>query len=379
MPESFDAYDYAGYLGHRWKTIALTCAVACAVAAGVSLLLTTKYTATCRIVIEPPAASDQRAAQAVSPIYLESLRTYEHFAASDNLFQNALDRFRLRAPGQRRSIEDWKRSILKVEIPRNTKILSINVTLPDPKKAQLLALYLAEETVKLNRTMNRASDQELMDEARQQYEEARARLGRAESASGRAIEGEPTAALAAENESAEELLAEVERDLLAAGMQLAEDSDREKYLAASAESKSQLDAVRAEMRFARARAESLRAKRAELQADIARRQALLAQRTVRRDALLAERKDAQTNFEAMEARVREIQAATGFRGERLSIVDPGIVPERPSSPNVPFNVVAAFLAGLAGSALYLTVAFGYERHRMAPPASVREMSRDRDD
>jgi uncharacterized protein involved in exopolysaccharide biosynthesis len=95
--------------------------------------------------------------------------------------------------------------------------------------------------------------------------------------------------------------------------------------------------------------------------------------------LLAERKDAQANLEAMESRLREIRGATGFRGERLSIVDPGIVPERPSSPNVPFNVLAALLAGLAGSVLYLTVAFGYERHRMAAPASVREMSRGRGD
>ena len=33
---------------------------------------------------------------AVSPIYLESLKTYEHYAESDSLFQNALDRFGLR-------------------------------------------------------------------------------------------------------------------------------------------------------------------------------------------------------------------------------------------------------------------------------------------
>ena len=33
----------------------------------------------------------------------------------------------------------------------------------------------------------------------------------------------------------------------------------------------------------------------------------------------------------------------GFRGERLKIIDPGIVPERPSSPNLPLNVPKDFL------------------------------------
>ena len=51
--------------------------------------MTPQYTATARIVIDPPAGTDLRAAMAVSPIYLESLRTYEQFASSDSLFQKA--------------------------------------------------------------------------------------------------------------------------------------------------------------------------------------------------------------------------------------------------------------------------------------------------
>ena len=43
-------------------------------------------------------------AMAVSPIYLESLKTYEHFADSDSLFQKAVEQVRLRALlGARRS------------------------------------------------------------------------------------------------------------------------------------------------------------------------------------------------------------------------------------------------------------------------------------
>ena len=46
------------------------------------------------------------------------------------------------------------------------------------------------------------------------------------------------------------------------------------------------------------------------------------------------------------ARLREARGDAGYRGERLRIIDPGIVPERPSSPNLPLNLVAALLLGL---------------------------------
>ncbi len=51
------------------------CAVAVTLTLAVSLVLTKQYTAVSRIVIEPPAGSDPRASTAVSPIYLESLRS----------------------------------------------------------------------------------------------------------------------------------------------------------------------------------------------------------------------------------------------------------------------------------------------------------------
>ena len=39
----------------------------------ISLLMPREYTATARVVIEPPAGTDSRAAITVSPVYLESL------------------------------------------------------------------------------------------------------------------------------------------------------------------------------------------------------------------------------------------------------------------------------------------------------------------
>ena len=58
MSESFDAYRYIGYLRSRWRLIAGSAALAVALAGVASLLMTPQYTATARIVIDPPAGAE---------------------------------------------------------------------------------------------------------------------------------------------------------------------------------------------------------------------------------------------------------------------------------------------------------------------------------
>ena len=91
MAETFDVFRYMSYLRLRWRWIAASCAIAVTLSLAVTLLLPRQYTATVRIVVEPPAGADLRSAMAVSPIYLESLKTYEHFAASDSLYSFAIN------------------------------------------------------------------------------------------------------------------------------------------------------------------------------------------------------------------------------------------------------------------------------------------------
>jgi uncharacterized protein involved in exopolysaccharide biosynthesis len=50
-----------------------------------------------------------------------------------------------------------------------------------------------------------------------------------------------------------------------------------------------------------------------------------------------------------------------YRGERLEVLDPGIVPERPSSPNVPLILISALGLAVIASVAYLASAFGYSR------------------
>src|ERR1700730_2844323 len=114
MADSLDAFRYISYLRSRWRFVAASCTIAVVVAAAASFLMPREYTATARIVIEPPAGADLRSAMAVSPIYLESLRTYENFANSDSLFQRAIEKYGLRSLVGPRPIESLKKHVLKV-------------------------------------------------------------------------------------------------------------------------------------------------------------------------------------------------------------------------------------------------------------------------
>jgi uncharacterized protein involved in exopolysaccharide biosynthesis len=72
---------------------------------------------------------------------------------------------------------------------------------------------------------------------------------------------------------------------------------------------------------------------------------------------------AQTGAEAQTRRAGDIQAAAGGRGDVLTIIDPGIVPQRPSSPNVVLNAIVALFVALVLSLLYLVLSFGRSRAR----------------
>src|SRR5689334_14074346 len=175
MAETFDAFRYIGYMRSRWPWIAASCGIAVAIALVASLLMPREYTATARIVIDPPAGTDSRSAITVSPVYLESLRTYESFASNDSTFQKALDHFGLRSALGGRPIESLKRRVLKVAIVRNTRILEISATLPDPRKAHALALFLAEATVDTNRTLTTEGDQDFIRSFEEQERATRAK------------------------------------------------------------------------------------------------------------------------------------------------------------------------------------------------------------
>jgi uncharacterized protein involved in exopolysaccharide biosynthesis len=352
MSEEFDAYRYIGYLRTRWTWIAASAAIAAGMAAAVSLAMTPQYTATARLVIEPPAGADLRAAMAVSPIYLESLKTYERFADSDSLFQKAAHRFGLAGW----PVESLKRRVLQVQLVRNTRILEISATLPDAKKAQALALFLGESTVEINRASVSESDQDLLRGIEQQARELRTRLQEADASWAKAVSREPLAGLQAGMAHAAELRGKIEEQAQSAQLEVADVGERAKTTPDAGQWREQETA-------ARARLVEMRKQIQDLERQSAERESLLAIRQAHRDQLEAERKAAQASLAAVEARLREARGETGFRGERLKIIDPGIVPERPSSPNLPLNVAAALVVGMVLPVLYLTLEMSFQMRR----------------
>jgi capsular polysaccharide biosynthesis protein len=221
---------------------------------------------------------------AVSPVYLESLKSYAILASGDRLFADAIEHLHVQ---RSRSIEQLKKSVLKVTIPRSTKVLEIAATLPDPRQAQALANYIAGRTVVIARDLALEADRDALADAQKQREEARAQLEKSETASVNRAAGSAQATRSTKSES----------------LPLA------------------LEAAAAEMRL------------------------------------------------------QEIRSTAGYRAERLKIFDPGMVPERPSWPNIPLILIVAVLVSLVASLLYLTFEFNYRLEKSAAPRAVAPLAR----
>lgn len=142
MPESPELLRYVTHLRRRWPVIVLACAVALALAGVVTSLQTKQFTARALVLIRPPA-SDSFPATALSPTYMESLRTYEHLALGDSLFQEAVSKLQI-------TLSPGSNSVLHVNVLRQTRVLEITATLPDPQQAQALAQYIAAAVVRMS-------------------------------------------------------------------------------------------------------------------------------------------------------------------------------------------------------------------------------------
>jgi uncharacterized protein involved in exopolysaccharide biosynthesis len=362
MQDSFDVFEYAAYLRGRWRFIAACSLTAVVLATAISLLLPKRYTATASILIDAPAGNDPRASTAVSPVYLESLKTYETFAESDSLFVRAMDQFKLRDDVGSVSVDSLKRRVLKVTKPRDTKLLEISVTLTDPRKAQAVAQFLAEQTAILSRSLSGQSDDEFTVTARRNVDAARARLEETEKAWANEAGQSPTESLQWELDGLMELKTRLHRELVDANLDSAEYTAQDKAASSSGSDSDAADAkrVRRDLVGTSARVGVLRSESETVQRSIAAKEAALAQRRARVDRLDADRHAARTTFDSATARLNDAQAATGIRGERLRIIDPGIVPQRPTSPNIPLNILGALFVALLASLLYLTAAFSFD-------------------
>jgi uncharacterized protein involved in exopolysaccharide biosynthesis len=358
-PGSFDGFQYVDYLVKRRRVPAVACGAALILAMGISLLLPKRYTSTVRVVIEPPAGADVRSLVAVSPGYLESLKSFLEIASSDQLFFDAAHRF-----GLNDSLETLKRSVIKIEIPRDTNILEISASDHDPVKAHDLVNYFAGKLVALNDQVNSEGDAKLAASAEAQLAAARTRLDEATSAWGAVVSNAGVESLRGEIAELQRLRGELKALAANTNLEIAQEGERLKT-----EDAGDLERARQELRTNQTGARELDNQIRAMDGQIAAKQALLDKGATAQEKAQAERQEAQTYYEAMDKRLGEVRAAAGSRGERLRIVDSGVVPDRPSSPNLTLNIVAALLAAAILSLLYLTLEFNYRVRK----AAVRAM------
>ncbi len=359
--DALDLFPFARFAVSRWRVLAVSCGLCIVLTAAVGLLLPKKYTATVTLVIEPPAGNDPRGSTAVSPIYLESLKTYEHFANSDSLFEQALQELNLRSDYTGVPIENLKNKMLDVAKPRETKILRVSATLGDPQKAQKLAQYIAEKTVAMNRSLDEASIRDSISEGHLVIENALTRQKSAIKARDEYLQQEPIAGMEAELAGAVETRTRVDRDLTEIGEQLA---DTEARIHAGGGADGTLyDPQRLHDSVAayKAQLDVLHRQREGLAQLIEKLSNVVEHRKHQRDILDHELQTAQAQYEAANTRNNDILASIAFRGERIEILDRGVVPERPSSPKLALNLALAFVGSLAAALAYLLLLFSYSR------------------
>ena len=355
---SFDALEFAAYARQRWRFVLTVCGVAAGITLAVSLLLPKKYTATASLLIEAPGGNDARITTAVSPVYLESLKSYEHFAASDTLFHKALDRYRLRV-SDGSSLEAMKRRVLRVSKLRDTRILQIAVTLPDPKTAQALAQFLAEETLNLNESLIGASGRELETAALTDHQAAKRELEQLQKDLADLTVRTEIEKLQADLRTLTDLRWTVREEFLETEVDLAGDEQR----------KDDTPALKELAQITRARAAALHKQSERLEREVERKTAELARAQTQRQILEARIRASQTAFDSASARLRDVRGSSQSRGERIRIVDPGVVPERPTFPNAPLNVLVALTSAVVAALLYLGVAFQTQRSAIRATAT----------
>ena len=330
------AIDLARYIRSRRRFLAMACASAVLLAGVASLLLPKRYTATASLVVEPPAGMDPRSATALSPVYLESLKTSESLVSSDTLFLKALDHLRINERFPSRSVESLKRSVLRVSKQVNTRVIEISATLDDPREAQQLAAYIAEQAALLNKTIDERSAAGTATEAEMAYRRAEERLSIQRKASER-VHPPPRALM-----SSFRIWLNSNTASTATGVR----RGRNWRLGGA------IDRPRSSARIAELNRQS-----SELQKQNPVDWGKLDRFRQQRDSLDAELKAARGSFEAARVKLDDLKASAGFRGERLEVLDEGIVPQHPSSPNTQLNVVIALVISLISSLVYLAIAF----------------------
>jgi len=338
--ETFEVRSYLGHLGRRWRTLFAVPIVAMAVALLISLALPRKYDAKVTLLVQS-GTSDPRLPQALNQVYLEYLRSYEQLIQGSALLARVIQEFHLEM-----SVDQFRSQALDVEMLRLSKLLTIRVRWEDPQKAHQMALFLAKEAV-------RSTEGLRDDEAERAARVAQAEVGHAQSR----MEEASAKLLEFRLKAREEELSR------AAQVEMDSKSEYEKQLAQSqilipelearaAAPTNQAKDIAVSLAAEQAKQAALRKALQDVDASLSRHQASLLKAQAGSANLERAYSAAQDSLKVATSRVNEARASAASRTEQLQIADPGIVPQRPSSPHYLFNALLALALGFFVAVIY---------------------------
>jgi capsule polysaccharide export protein KpsE/RkpR len=226
-----------------------------------------------------------------------------------------------------------------------------------------MAQYIAEKSVALNSRLNNESSEDVLRAARRTLDIAAARREKAEQTKGELIRMEAIDALQNEVAEANQLRLTVENDLGKTRTELADMEAQMKTFHTG-------DGLDAQAQWTLRQIEALRARVVSLETQaLAHAKAsidtanVLEARKQHRESVETELRSATAEYEMAKTKLSDAENSATYRGERLEIMDPGIVPQRPSFPNTPLSVMLAFFISIVASVGYLAIRFGYSRTR----------------
>lgn len=355
MPVPFELQSYIQAMLSRWRRIGAAVAIAAAVALIISLALPKKYDATVTVVIQPAAGVGAYPAT-MSAVYLEYLRSYEHFVQSDGLLGRLIQELKLNQPPYRYTVESLRNSVLKITLVRHTKILKVRARFPDAQKAHDIASKLASLATRANAEVNAAETARAAKQIEAELVEARRRAAQAQATleafrreTSSEVLGRSTVELLERRIALEGQLSEVRLTLA------------EKH--AQVESVSGASLSGSETAGLRAKEKALREALKETAVAYDRAQARLASVELRRQELEQNLELAQRTVATFTTRANDTRAVVTARSEELLISDPGVVPTRPSAPRITLNVLAAAVLGFLMSILYETWRWNSQQER----------------
>jgi uncharacterized protein involved in exopolysaccharide biosynthesis len=363
-------------LRKRFRLIVL-CALSAALAAGALSFWQPKlYRATTHLLLAESKLADVDS-KTTNFVYYELLRSYETLINNDYLVDKTIQRFGLQKAPYELSVDRFRRrSVLRVELSKNTRLLEVTVEFPNAILAAEICNYFASQAVAFNEELNSRDAEKARLFLKEQLDRAG---GSMEAARGKLLEFSQKFALEGLQESVRSLLAEQsenETELAALHLELARNAAKIQNLSASSGKSSDPDSavhyriveMQSEIAGIKASAEALRKVLETRKHTLARLEKEKAFKESTQQQLLDEYDLARDSYATLSKKYQDASINVGARSTDLKMISPAVVPERPFKPRIWLNTILA-----AGFGLLLSAGLSFLLHNLENPKAMSEV------